>query len=691
MSNLHNIQFVSNQHNIGAQSHNSELQVPNLKMVVIKVIAKDINEASLYKLKLIENKRYRKIYEVIEDKKYKNILYIYMAPGETINDLLCAKIIKEDIPTGHARPINEDELTALLKKKECMCKIIYNKKVKDEIKNAKASGFFLEINISGISCKKWLITNNHVINLDFFQIIKINDGINQDSFQLNKDIIIEYNNEKKSIQIDNSRKIYTSQSLDYTCVEISDINYIKDFFHINPQALKNNINIFIGKDIFITQYPSGRKFSLSTGNILGISKNNYFVHTCSTMKGSSGSPIILRDDSSIIGLHHSSFSEMEEDGKKKNPLNLATPILFIIQNLIMKIKSDNHLFSNKNNGMNKFFPPILNNNNISYINNKNIFNNTNNINNNFIINNIHGNNYQQIQNHQQQTISHQQAQKTPMINQQVAMKNQMIQQKSKIQNEKIPSDFTNLQIMQQEVKSKPEINHSLSKYKETLIDIHLKPMTKEEILELYSYENALCKINIKQNKNARTGTGFFLEIDNDNIPFKKTLFTNNHILNDYSIKMNEEIVFEYCKEIRKIKITPNRKVFTNKELDYTCIEIFDRDEIRNFFRIDENVFNNKRFLRNKEIFILQYSLGRLSHGSGKILDIESHIIKHSASTEKGSSGSPLIKRYNNKLIFGIHFGARIDFNQKLYNLAIPFDVIIKDIKDRLFHRKLFVK
>jgi hypothetical protein len=61
--------------------------------------------------------------------------------------------------------------------------------------------------------------------------------------------------------------------------------------------------------------------------------------------------------------------------------------------------------------------------------------------------------------------------------------------------------------------------------------------------------------------------------------------------------MNEEIVFEYCKEIRKIKITPNRKVFTNKELDYTCIEIFDRDEIRNFFRIDEIVFNNKRFLK----------------------------------------------------------------------------------------------
>lgn len=274
MLHLQNLNFVSYQHNIGAQFHNSVLQVPSLNMVVIKFIAKDINEASLYKIKLIENKRYRKIYEVIEDKIYKNILYIYLAPGENINDLLCGKIFKEDILTGHAKPMNKNELTTLSKKEECMCKIIYNKIVNDEIKNAVASGFFLEINISGIPCKKLLITNNQVINLDFFQIIKINNGINKDSFQLNKDIIIEYNNEKQSIQIDNRRKIYTSQTLEYTCVEISDINYIKNFFHINPQTLKSNINTFIKKDIFITQYPNGEMFALSAGKILGISENN---------------------------------------------------------------------------------------------------------------------------------------------------------------------------------------------------------------------------------------------------------------------------------------------------------------------------------------------------------------------------------------------------------------------------------
>ena len=83
MLNLQNIKFVSNQHNIGAQGpiigaqSYSGMQVPNLKTVVIKFKTKDINEASLYKIKLLENKRYRKIYDVIEDKKYKNILYIY--------------------------------------------------------------------------------------------------------------------------------------------------------------------------------------------------------------------------------------------------------------------------------------------------------------------------------------------------------------------------------------------------------------------------------------------------------------------------------------------------------------------------------------------------------------------------------------------------------------------------------------
>ena len=95
-------------------------------------------------------------------------------------------------------------------------------------------------------------------------------------------------------------------------------------------------------------------------------------------------------------------------------------------------------------------------------------------------------------------------------------------------------------------------------------------MTKNETDELYSYESAVCKIKFKVYENGQIkdsiGTGFFLEINDDNIPFKKALFTNNHVLNENSIKMYKEIIFEYCKNIKKIKITENRKVFTNNEI-----------------------------------------------------------------------------------------------------------------------------
>ena len=109
-----------------------------------------------------------------------------MAPEENINDLLSAKIFKEDVPDGHAEPMDKNELIGLLKKEECMCKIKYNKLKDNEIKNCTVSGFFLEMNISGIPFNKFLMTNNHVIDRDFMQI--------------NKEIIIEYNNAIKLIQ-----------------------------------------------------------------------------------------------------------------------------------------------------------------------------------------------------------------------------------------------------------------------------------------------------------------------------------------------------------------------------------------------------------------------------------------------------------------------------------------------------------
>ena len=128
------------------------------------------------------------------------------------------------------------------------------------------------------------------------------------------------------------------------------------------------------------------------------------------------------------------------------------------------------------------------------------------------------------------------------------------------------------------------------------------------------------------------------------------MFTNNHIINKKILGNNNEIQFEICEKLYKIKITKNRKVFTNEDLDYACIEIFDEDKIIKYFRIDNTIFKDLNKLINKEIFILQYPNGKLSHDCGKILDIKNNKIFHNVSTDSGSSGSPLIKRYNTNII-----------------------------------------
>ena len=228
-----------------------------------------------------------------------------------------------------------------------------------------------------------------------------------------------------------------------------------------------------------------------------------------------------------------------------------------------------------------------------------------------------------------------------------------------------------------------------TKNNEIIPDKNLK-LTKEEIDELYSYESAICKINFGT---SGSGIGFFCEINDDEIPFKKALFTKYHILNKENIGINKEIKFEYCKEEKSIIITENRIVFTKRDLDYTCIEIFDTDKINKFFKIDENIINDKDSLKDKEIFILQYPSGELSHGSGTILDIKNNIISHSISIDKDSSGSPLIKRNNINLIIGMHIGGEDtgNFNNKIkYNFAIPFDIIIQDLINQLFNEFMTV-
>ena len=145
--------------------------------------------------------------------------------------------------------------------------------------------------------------------------------------------------------------------------------------------------------------------------------------------------------------------------------------------------------------------------------------------------------------------------------------------------------------------------------KEGIIKGHGKPVSKNEIKNLFEMEKSMCKIISENEKGEEIkGSGFFCEIDN--YPIKYALFTNNHIINN--IKIGKIINIEYLEDKeykeKKIKIDEKRRVYTNEELDYTCIELYKSDDINNYFEIDPNILDENNII-NKDIFILQYPKG----------------------------------------------------------------------------------
>ena len=147
--------------------------------------------------------------------------------------------------------------------------------------------------------------------------------------------------------------------------------------------------------------------------------------------------------------------------------------------------------------------------------------------------------------------------------------------------------------------------------------------------------------------------------------FKRTkdffcLMTNEHVITKDMIKKRRTITLYYDSEakIREIDLFPDEryiKDFTDINMDIVVIEIIPQDEIsKDYFLIPPIDFMfNYHLLKNKEIIILQYPNAQLSYSVGEIIDINENEFTHLASTEKGSSGSPVFLKENLKII-GIH-------------------------------------
>ena len=149
------------------------------------------------------------------------------------------------------------------------------------MENNSGTGFFIDYNSN-----KYLITNYHVISKEKEKIeIEIWD--------------------KSNIELDLNNRyiIYILEPKDITIIslknnEIDKIEYL--FFDLNYSI---GYNYYNEKDILSAWYPKGKKLAAGSGIIKEIINEYEFYHNIPTEHGLSGSPIILLNSLTVIGIH----------------------------------------------------------------------------------------------------------------------------------------------------------------------------------------------------------------------------------------------------------------------------------------------------------------------------------------------------------------------------------------------------
>ena len=226
-------------------------------------------------------------------------------------------------------------------------------------------------------------------------------------------------------------------------------------------------------------------------------------------------------------------------------------------------------------------------------------------------------------------------------------------------------------------------------------------------------EKAVCQIEIidKEENIKKIGTGFICKITfPDELNYLPTLMTNNHIINEKNYKENKEIQisFDDGKINKKIITYPERKFYTSKIYDTTIIEIFpNKDDLHYFLDISQD---DEKSIEDEDAYVLHYPekneskispgfLKDLSHkkrdntsNSDKekynLREINEFDIGHTCSTERGSSGSPILLLKTLEII-GIHKG--FDKNEKRINLGTFLKYPISEFKEQEKNNEIIIK
>ena len=166
---------------------------------------------------------------------------------------------------------------------------------------------------------------------------------------------------------------------------------------------------------------------------------------------------------------------------------------------------------------------------------------------------------------------------------------------------------------------------------------------------------SICKITVETKKGY--GTGFFMKYSDS----LKCLMTNYHIINPNVENENIEIEIHNKKKM-KLKFKNRYTKYLEKPKDIAMIEIKESDNIYKdiiFLSYDLNcIKTNYPLYKDVDVFSIEHPYGEdASCASGTIINIYEYGFDHNISTDKGSSGCPIILLNNNInliQVIGIH-------------------------------------
>ena len=195
---------------------------------------------------------------------------------------------------------------------------------------------------------------------------------------------------------------------------------------------------------------------------------------------------------------------------------------------------------------------------------------------------------------------------------------------------------------------------------------------------LFDVCHSICKILYKTENGINIGTGFLIKLYKGDEPLF-SLMTSEHFITKEIKDKKLEIEVYYLNEKKRIKIILDEnerfiKTYEDMGIDCTIIEILTKDNVNEDYFLLPNIDyndNNYSNINNEKIYIVQFPFGKnMSHSKGKIININKYKFIHKASTEPGSSGSPVFLEQSTKVI-GIHKQSDINKNNNFGDFIFP--------------------